>query len=110
MSAFVRKLRCFTGLISKEPLQRDFAPSPSTASGGRNRLTVGGGAPAKHAAGSAFMKRKLKDLDLPMQRLCECTSHNPNIAYCTGGCLQCPVKDCAYYILNFSNTVLDVYS
>ena len=56
------------------------------------------------------MKRKLKDLDLPMQRLCECTSHNPNITYCTGGCLQCPVKDCSYYILNFTNTVLDVYS
>lgn len=96
--------------FKKSPRSATLRPRQAPLGPDGNRLTVGGSTPAKHAAGSAFMKRKLKDLDLPMQRLCECTSHNPNIAYCTGGCLQCPVKDCAYYILNFSNTVLDVYS
>ena len=56
------------------------------------------------------MKRKLKDLDMPMQRFCECETENRNIAYCTGGCLQCPVKDCAYYIVNFSNSVIEMYT
>lgn len=56
------------------------------------------------------MKRKLKDLDMPMQRFCECETENRNIAYCTGGCLQCPVKDCAYYIVNFSNSVIEMHT
>lgn len=51
------------------------------------------------------MKRKLKNLQADETHTCDCVDTSLPIAYCSGGCVQCPIRDCGYYIVNFVSAV-----
>lgn len=40
---------------------------------------------------------------------CQCTKKNFNIPYNSNGCLRCTSQDSAYYIQNFSESLLAFY-
>lgn len=57
-------------------------------------------------------KRELEDAVLHVpdtDARCSCEKSNPNLAYCSGGCLRCPTQDCAFYIQNFNESILSFY-
>jgi hypothetical protein len=56
------------------------------------------------------MKRKLKNLQQEETESCTCTDTSLPVAYCSGGCVQCPLRDCGYYIVNFIAAISAAYS